>query len=49
MGDLLGSIFGTMLFFALLIAGLAWMYGAQSAQRRQVVEGGRTASKKSVR
>ena len=46
MDNLMWLILGTMLFFALLIAGLAWMYGAQSVQRRQVVEGGRTASKK---
>ncbi len=46
MGNLVWLMAGSVVFFALLIVGLAWMYGAQSAKRRRVADGARTASKK---
>ena len=49
MANLVWLVVGSIVFFVLLIVGLAWMYGAQSAKRRQSVEGGRKASNKSVR
>ena len=49
MGNLVWLIVGSVVFFALLIVGLAWMYGAQSAKRRRAVEGSGRTSKGSVR
>jgi hypothetical protein len=49
MGSLVWMVAGLVLFFVLLIVGLAWMYGAQSAKRRRTIEAGRDASKESVR